>query len=391
MSQVSEREVRGILEHFREMPDPRSKINRLHDLVDVIVISVLAVIANADGPAAIAEWAELNWRLLRRWLRLPNGLPSHDTIGRVLEALQPQAFQKCFASWLDSLCEAADEQAAKEGAVPRRHLAIDGKTLRRSHDRRRKLGPLHLVSVWATEQGITLGQLATEEKSNEITAIPQLLKEVDVEGAVVTIDAAGCQKNIANDIVEGGGDYVLALKGNQEKLHEAVCDWVETNMADDFAGLPVSRLEERETSHGRTEHRTYYHIAVPQELRAQCKAWRRLRTLGLVVRMYEQHGEQHSEVRYYLSSLRRGVKTFARAVRGHWRIENTLHWSLDMTFREDESRLRGRRSADNLAWLRRFALTLLKQHPGKQSLVMKRRMAGWSSDYLLEVLVGARI
>lgn len=389
MSQVSVREVRGLIEHFRELPDPRSKVNRLHELVDVIVISVLAVIANADGPAAIAKWAALNGHWLSRCLRLPHGLPSHDTIGRVLEALQPQAFQKCFINWLDSLCAACDEQAAQDGESLRRHLAIDGKTLRRSHDRRRGLGPLHLVSVWATEQGITLGQLATEEKSNEITAIPQLLKEVHVQGAIVTIDAAGCQKNIANDIVEGGGDYVLALKGNQEKLHEAVCDWVETNMADDFAGLPVSRLEERETSHGRTEHRTYYHIALPQELRAQCQAWRRLRTLGLVVRMYEQRGEQHSEVRYYLSSLRRGVKTFARAVRSHWRIENTLHWSLDMTFREDESRLRGRRSADNLAWLRRFALTLLKQHPGKDSLVMKRRMAGWSSEFLFEVLAGA--
>ena len=391
MSKIGAREVRGIIEHFCELPDPRSKVNRLHDLVDVIVISVLAVIANADGPVAISEWAELNWRWLGRCLRLPNGLPSHDTIGRVLEALQPQAFQKCFANWLDSLCAAADEQTAEAGESPRRHLAIDGKTLRRSHDRRRGLGPLHLVSVWATEQGITLGQLATEEKSNEITAIPQLLKEVNVEGAIVSIDAAGCQKNIAHDIVDGGGDYVLALKGNQEKLHEAVCDWVETHMVDDFAGLPVSRLEERETSHGRKEHRTYYHIAVPKELRPQCQAWRRLRTLGLVVRMYEQQGEQFSEVRYYLSSLRRGVKTFARAVRGHWKIENTLHWSLDMTFREDDSRLRGRRSADNLAWLRRIALTLLKQHPGKQSLVMKRRMAGWSTDFLMEVLVGATL
>lgn len=381
MTTIGEVEVRGIIRQFRELPDPRCSINRRHLLVDVMVISVLAVICGADGPAAIAQWAELNERFLKRYLRLPHGVPSHDTIGRVLEALQPQAFQQCFAGWLQSLLDEATEQAERP------LLAIDGKSLRGSHDRRRGLGPLHLVSVWATQQGIMLGQVATEEKSNEITAIPQLLQQVNVKGAIVTIDAAGCQKNIAEQIVNSGGDYVLALKGNQGKLHENVVAWVVDKMENDFAGSRVSRHEVKETGHGRQEHRTYYQLNAPSDLPAR-KAWRGLKTIGLVVRMYEQNGEQHHDVRFYISSLKRSVKTFARAVRGHWGIENTLHWSLDVSFREDDQRTRGRRVAENLAWLRRLTLSLLKQHPGKQSLVMKRRMAGWSHTFLMQLLTG---
>jgi len=381
MSKVSQREVRGILQQFEALPDPRSSVNRRHLLVDVIVISVLGVIAGADGPAAIAQWAVLNGAWLKRHLKLPSGIPSHDTIGRVLEALDPQAFQRCFAAWLESLCDKGADDSE------RRLLAVDGKTLRRSHDRRHALGPLHLVSVWATQEGISLGQLATAEKSNEITAIPQLLEQVNVKGAIVTIDAAGCQKNIAEQIVEAGGDYVLALKGNQEKLHAAVVEWAQEKMLDDFRGVRVSRLNEKETGHGRKEDRTYYHLAAPADLPGRGD-WRELKTIGLAVRLYEVNGEERSDVRFYISSLKRGAKTFARAVRNHWGIENTLHWSLDMTFREDENRTRGRRVAENLAWLRRLTLSLLKQHPGKQSLVMKRRMAGWSRDFLMQVLTG---
>ena len=354
MVKVQEREVRGIVEHFRELADPRSTTNRRHLLVDVLVISVLAVIAGADGPVAIALWGELNHDWLRRHLKLPHGIPSHDTIGRVLEALKPAAFQQCFSAWLESLLKSGEEDAVRP------QVAIDGKSLRRSHDRGRGLGPLHLVSAWATERGITLGQLATEEKSNEITAIPELLKQINVRGAIVTIDAAGCQKNIANDIVEGG---------------------------DDFARVDVSRYEEDETAHGRKEHRSYYQMNVPENLAGRT-AWKKLKTIGVALRVCEVNGKEQMEVRYYISSLKRNAKTFARAVRNHWRIENTLHWSLDMTFREDESRIRGRRVAENIAWLRRITLSLLKQHPGKQSLVMKRRVAGWSRAFLMEVLTG---
>lgn len=381
MPKVGEGEVRGILKHFGDLPDPRSHINRHHLLLDVIVMSVLAVIAGADGPVAIEEWAKMNRRWLRRHLKLPDGIPSHDTIGRVLEALQPRAFQECFANWLKSLV--ADRGVAAEPL----HIAIDGKTLRRSHDKRHGLGPLHVVSALAAEHGITLGQLATEEKSNEITAIPHLLEQLNLKGAIITIDAAGCQRNIARKIVDGEAHYVLALKGNQETLHRAVVEYISDHMEDDFARVRVSRFEEKEKSHGRQEHRIYYQLNAPADLAGRDK-WRGLKTIGIAIRVYTINGKECCDVRYYISSLRRNAKTFAKAVRGHWAVENTLHWCLDMTFREDESRSRGRNLSDNLAWLRRMALSLLKQHPAKQSVAMKRRMSGWSADFLMEVLTG---
>ena len=381
MVRIRESEVRSIVDRFRELPDPRSTTNRRHLLVDVLVISVLAVIAGADGPVAIAQWGKLNHDWLKRYLRLPCGIPSHDTFGRVLEALKPAAFQQCFAAWLESLLDGGEEDSTRP------QVAIDGKTLRRSHDRGHGLGPLHLVSAWATQRGITLGQIATEEKSNEITAIPELLKQINVEGAIVTIDAAGCQKNIAEQIVEGGGDYVLALKGNQGTLHRDVEAFVADHANDDFARVDVSRHEEEETRHGRKERRLYYQMNVPEHLAGRT-AWRKLKTIGIAFRTSEVNGKEQMEVRHYISSLKRQVRMFARAVRNHWSIENTLHWSLDMTFREDESRIRGRHVAENIAWLRRIALSLLKQHPGKESLVMKRRMAGWSHAFLMEVLAG---
>jgi predicted transposase YbfD/YdcC len=380
MAEVYERKMRGMISYFEKLEDPRCDINRRHLLLDVVVISVLAVVALADGPVAIEVWAKLNQDWLRKYLRLPHGIPSHDTIGRVLQALQPQAFQKCFSEWLASLC-------SKDEPGQRPLMAIDGKTVRRSHDRSRGLGPLHIVSAWASERGLTLGQLATEEKSNEITAIPQLLEHLDVKNAIVTIDAAGCQKNIAAQIVDGGGDYVLALKGNQETLYTAAQNLFIEHFEDNFARVRVSHYEERETSHGRREHREYYQLNVPQDLAGRDQ-WKGLTTVGMAVRTYESKCQEHSDVRYFISSLKRHGKQFARAVRGHWGIENTCHWSLDMTFREDESRARGRQLADNLSWLRRIALSLLKQHPSKQSLVMKRRMAGWSRDFLMQTLTG---
>ena len=267
-------------------------------------------------------------------------------------------------------------------------MSIDGKTLRRSHDRKHKLGPLHLVSVWASDQGLTLAQVATEEKSNEITAIPAVLELVDVKGAIVTIDAMGCQKAIAEKIVELGGDYVLPVKGNQGRLEQAVETYFDEHLEDDFAGVQVSRFETEEKHHGRIERRTYLQVNVPDTL-AGLQEWAGLRTLGIAIRIRETGDQETGEVQCYLSSLKRNAKQFARAVRGHWGIENSCHWSLDMTFREDESRVRDRRLAETLAWLRRFALSLLKQHPDtKKSLAMKRRLAGWSTPFLSEVLFG---
>lgn len=386
MTCVAAKEVRGIIGHFKGLPDPRSSINRRHLLVDVIVICICGVIAGADGPSAIEQWAKAQQTWLKKYLRLPDGIPSHDTIGRVLEALNPQSFQECFLAWLQSLPVKNDKN---DGDKKDKHYAIDGKTLRRSHDRRNDLKALHLVSAWASEQGITLGQIATEEKSNEITAIPELLDRLDLEKAIVTIDAAGCQKNIAQKIIDGGGDYVLALKGNQEKLYEGIQEYFDTQVDRDFVDVPVSYWVEEEKSHGRLDNRYYYQLTVPQDL-PERKKWACLKTLGVAIRISEKDGEETIETRFYISSLRRSIKRFARLVRGHWSIENTLHWTLDMTFREDESRVRSRRLADNLSWLRRLALTLLRQHPAKQSIAMKRRIAGWNADFLMQVLTGER-
>jgi predicted transposase YbfD/YdcC len=382
MLTIGDRDAVNVLRFFDELPDPRSKVNRLHRLGDVIVIAICAVLAMADGPTAIAAWAKLNEAWLRRHLKLPNGIPGKDTFRRVLSLLKPAVFQQCFQAWLTSLNVSADAESGDA-----KHIAIDGKTLRRSHDKKNGLGPLHIVSAWASDRGITLGQVATEEKSNEITAIPELLDIIDLEGAVVTIDAAGCQKNIAAQIVQGKGDYVLALKGNQGNLLDDVRWLMDCHVQDDFADCPVSRHVEVEQGHGRLESRTYYQITAPTYLHGRSE-WKGLKTIGAAVRVYEQNGVEKSDSRYYVSSLRRNGKQFANAVRRHWAIENTLHWSLDMTYREDESRVRNRIFADNLSWLRRMTLSLIKQHPHKQSNIMKRRMAGWSVDFLMQVLTG---
>jgi predicted transposase YbfD/YdcC len=265
-------------------------------------------------------------------------------------------------------------------------LAIDGKTLRRSHDRENGLGALHSVSVWASEYGLSLGQVACAEKSNEITAIPELLRLVDIQGAIITIDAMGTQKAIAEEIIAGKADYVLALKGNQGTLHQAVIDHINEQLEGDLAA--AQEHVTREKGHGRFETRTYLQLPAPETLPGFL-LWKGLKTLGVVTSCCVRDGEETIEVRFYLSSLGMNVKRFAHAVRGHWSIENTCHWTLDMTFGEDQSRIRERHLRENFAWLNRFVLSLLKQHPGRQSLVMKRRSCGWSDDFLMEVVTGS--
>jgi len=371
-----------IVAHFQNLEDPRSTINRRHPLVSVVVIALLAVLAGAGGPTAIARWAALKEELLSQVLGLPNGIPRKDVFRRVLMALKPAAFQACFAHWLRSLRAAA----AAETGVERPILAVDGKTSRRSHDRNKGLGALHSVSVWASEYGLSLGQVACAEKSNEITAIPELLRLVDIRGAIITIDAMGAQKAIAAQIVDGGGDYVLALKGNQETLHQAVIDHIDDRLEGDLAD--AQEYVTTETAHGRQEVRTYLQLPAAEGL-AGFKQWKGLKSIGLVTSSCVRDGKETIEFRYYLSSLEVDVKPFARAVRGHWSIENSCHWVLDMTFREDESRLRERHVRENFAWLNRFALSLLKQHPGRQSVAMKRRSCGWSDAFLMEVVTGS--
>jgi len=379
MQIVTHDDAVSILEYFEDLEDPRSTINRLHLLGDLIVISVCGVLAGADGPKAIGVWAQAHQDWLQKYLELPNGIPSHDTIGRLLAALKPAAFQTCFNRWIESLRQSSDDEGNEE------IIAIDGKALRRSHNRRKSLGPLFLVSAWSVQRGISLGQLATAEKSNEITAIPELLDNIELNNATVTIDAAGCQKNIAAKIVDKGGDYLLALKGNQGNLYQAAMDWVLEQMENDFATTTVRRFAETVKGHGREDTVEYFHMPVPASLPGK-SLWKKLRTIGVAIRTSQKGGKETCDVRFFISSLRLGVRRFAKASRGHWGIENSLHWCLDVTFREDDSRVRNRLAADNLAWLKRFSISLLKQQNDKESIAMRRRMAGWNVDYLMQVI-----
>jgi predicted transposase YbfD/YdcC len=372
-----------VVGYFDELEDPRSTINQKHPFVSVVVIALMAVLAGASGPTTIAQWARYKEAFLLRVLDLPNGVPRKDVFRRVLSLLNPTAFQACFAAWLNTL----RDQAAAATEIDQPIYAVDGKTARRSHDRKKALGALHSVSVWASEFGLSLGQVACDDKSNEITAIPELLRLVDIQGAIITIDAMGTQRAIAAQIIEQKADYCLALKGNQETLHEAVIEYIDRQLENDFADIDVRQHTTTETAHGREETRCYTHLPVPSDL-PSADQWKGLKSIGVAISACVRDGKDTLEKRYYISSLPVGVKRFARAVRGHWGIENSCHWSLDMTFREDESRIRNRNIRENFAWLHRFLLSLLKQHPSKNSIIGKRRGCAWNDDFLLEVLTG---
>jgi predicted transposase YbfD/YdcC len=384
MAKVQRARLDEVIAHFSKLEDPRSPINRQHPLVSVVVIALMAVLAGAGGPTAIARWAEFKKEWLLKVLPLPAGIPRKDVFRRVLMLLNPAAFQACFFHWLQALRAKAAEASAVEQPV----FAVDGKTARRSHDRANGLGALHAVSVWASDFGLSLGQVACAEKSNEITAIPALLRLVDIKGAIITIDAMGTQKAIAAQIIDSKADYVLALKGNQETAHQAVIDYLDQQMENDFAEASARRLLTNEKGHGREETRSYLQMPVPPDL-AEWELWKGLRTIGVVTSVCLRDGQETVETRYYLSSLPMGVKRFANAVRGHWGIENSCHWSLDFTFREDESRIREKNLRENFAWLNRFLLSLLKQHRSKDSIVMRRRGCGWDENFLLQVLTAA--
>ena len=384
MTDIQRISLDEVVLHFAELEDPRSAVNRRHPLVSVVVIAVMGVLAGASGPTAIAEWAALKEEFLLEAMDLPNGVPRKDVFRRVLMALKPATFQACYVNWLNSL----RSRAAVASGVDRPVLAIDGKTARRSHDRKNGLGALHSVSVWASEFGLSLGQVACAEKSNEITAIPEVLRLVDIRGAIITIDAMGAQKAIAADIVDGGADFVLALKGNQGALHQAVIDHIDEKLEGELEG--AQELVTTEKGHGRVETRTYLQLPAPKELPG-FTLWKGLKTIAIVTSLCLRDGKETIEVRYYISSLAMGVKQLARAVRGHWGIENSCHWVLDVTYREDESRIREECLRENMAWLNRFTLSLLRQQSDRRSIAMRRRCCGWNENYLLQVLASATI
>jgi predicted transposase YbfD/YdcC len=386
MAKIHRTDVDEVIAYFNDLEDPRSPINRQHPLVSVVVIALMAVLAGAGGPTAIARWARTKHDFLRNVLDLPAGIPGKDVFRRVLMLLNPAAFQACFCNWLQAL----RAKAALTSDTDRPVFAVDGKTARRSHDRRNGLGAMHSVSVWASEFGLSLGQLACAEKSNEITAIPELLRLVDIRGAIITIDAMGTQKAIAEQIIEQKADYVLALKGNQETLYQAVVDHIDAQFEDDFARAQARRHVTKETGHGREEVRSYIQMPVPETLPG-LEHWKGLKSIGVVVSTCVRDGKETTEMRYYISSLAVSVKRFAQAVRSHWGIENSCHWSLDFTFREDESRIREKHLRENFAWLNRFLLSLLKQHRDRDSIVMRRRACGWDENFMLQILTGATL
>jgi len=369
----------ALLECFSEIADPRIERTKRHLLSDILTLAVLAVVAGAEGWEDIEEFGRSKHQWLKQYLSLPNGIPSHDTISRVFRALKPNEFKAALTEWMKALHE----------HLGFRQVAIDGKTLRRSHDRSSMQAALHLVSAWSVANQLVLGQEATDAQSNEITAIPKLLQLLELKGAIVTIDAMGCQKEIARQIVDGGGDYLLAVKDNQPTLHAAISDYFFHLHETDFAGCEVRRLTTLDNGHGRQERRTYYVTALPESLRSFADDWKKLTSIGQAINITFRDGREVADIRYFILSLPPQVKRFAAAVRGHWGIENSLHWTLDMTFREDESRIRKDHGPENFATIRRAALALIKQDKSKGSVKKKRKRAGWNNDALLTFVQNA--
>jgi predicted transposase YbfD/YdcC len=369
----------ALLEHFAVLPDPRLERRRRHKLSDILVIAVCAVLCGAESFPAIEDFGHEREEWLKHFLELPEGIPSHDTFNRVLRLLEPVQFQACFLSWMQAVA------AATQGEV----VAIDGKRLRRSFDKGTAKRAIHMVSAWATENGVVLGQRKVDAKSNEVTAIPELLALLALKGCIVTIDAMGCQRTIAQQIVEQHADYVLALKGNQPTLEQAVTHFFVSGPEADTHRTVCDYYEQSERGHGRIETRCYW-ITDELDAKLTAAAWPGLQSIGMVEARRTLAGETTVEQRFYLTSLKPNAQQFARAVRNHWGIENGLHWTLDVTFREDQSRLRTGHSPENFAVLRHIALNLLRQEPSTKSMPRKRLACALNPDYLLKVLIGER-
>lgn len=367
----------ALVERLETIADPRRQGENLkHGLVDIIVLGFCGVLAGCDDFVEMAEWATFNEVFFRSFLELPHGIPAHDTFTRVFAMLKPEALQEVLLPWL-----------LERRGLPGDWIHVDGKTLRQTRRTTPKLKALHVVSAWAGQTGITLGQVAVAAKSNEITAMPQLLELLDLRDKIVTTDAMGCQKAIAETIVAGGGDYILAVKDNQLTLH------AEIQAAFATAATPPARSSRLYTTedqgHGREEQRTVQVLPAQGHLSAtQCAAWLGMLTIVMVTRVVwcEATGMESMEVSYFISSLRPQARRIGTAIRGHWSIENGLHWVLDVVFREDARRVYDRTAAENVAFLNRLALSLLRGDTGKGSLKVKRKRAGWHIPYLAQLL-----
>lgn len=364
-------------DHFAELTDPRRR-EVTYPLINVVVIAICAVICGADDFVSIARFGRKKREWLARFLDLSNGIPSHDRFNAIFAGLKPAEFEKCLLSWITALHEVTDGQI----------VAIDGKTLRRSFDAASGKAAIHMVSAFATANQITLGQVAVDAKSNEITAIPKLLQMLEIAGSLVTIDAMGCQVEIARTIVEAKADYCLAVKGNQPTLFEGIKQHFEVRFANDFADAPVRRHETSEKGHGREEHRYYFICPVPDDLPDR-KRWPKLTAIGMAMNVTTRNGTTSCETRYFILNKYVSAARFGEAVRSHWGIENRLHWQLDVTFQEDQCRIRKGHADENFSALRRAALALLKNETSeKVGVKTKRLLAALDEDYLEKVLVG---
>jgi len=370
--------VRTLVEQFAALPDPRVDRTKRHQLIDIVVIAVCAVICGAEGWEDIEMFGEVHQAWFETFLALPHGIPSHDTFRRVFARLEPEEFSGRFLAWVQEVA------AMTRGEV----IAIDGKTLRRSHDRAMGKAPIHMVSAWASANRMVLGQVKTDDKSNEITAIPELLRVLDLTGCIVTIDAMGCQREIATTILDQGADYVLALKGNQGTLHADVQLFFETAQATGFKAVPHTFAQTIDGDHGRIETRRCWATSDIGWLDPEGR-WPGLTSIVLLEATREIGEHTTTDVRFFITTLPADAPTLLHAVRSHWTIENSLHWVLDIAFREDESRIRKGHAPQNFAVLRHIALNLLKQDTTlKRGLKSKRLKAGWDHDYLLHILRG---
>jgi len=371
----------SFLNHFEALTDPRIERSKEHLLIDIVAIAILAVISGADGWGAIELYGKAKYEWLKGFLELPNGIPSHDTFSRVFARIEPKQFQECFLSWVNSITKKLELEV----------IAIDGKTMKQSYDRNQSQKPLHIVSAWSASHQLVLGQKKVNNKSNEVTAIPALLELLEIEKSIITIDALGCQKEIAALIIKKKGDYLLALKGNQKLIHKDVKNWFELARKEEFAGREHSYYQQIEGGHHRVEKRQIWTVTVSElpPLHNQ-SLWTGLKTVVMVVSERRLWNKTTTEVRFYLSSLASNAENIAQAIRSHWGIENSLHWTLDVTFSEDKSRIRKDNSPENFALLRRLAVNLLKQEKEfKGSLKMKRYLAGMDNNYLVQILDSA--
>jgi predicted transposase YbfD/YdcC len=374
---MSARSRVSLVDHFSDLTDPRRR-EGTYPLINFLVIGILAIVCGADDFVAIAEFGRRRRKFLEQFLDLSAGIPSHDRFNAIFAAIKPHEFEKCLFSWITALHELTEGQI----------IAIDGKTLRRSYDKARNKQAIHMVSAWATANHISLGQTVVDEKSNEITAIPKLLEMLEVSGCLVTIDAMGCQVKIAQAIVDAGGDYVLAVKGNQQSLYNSIYRFWNEHEADDFARVEVDRHQTHERGHGREERREYVVCAIPESFPDR-KRWPKWTAIGIAVNHTLRDGKWSRDVRCYILSKHLTARRFGEAARSHWAIENRCHWQLDVTFQEDQCRIRNGHADANFAVMRRMAISLLKNNKGsKVGIKNKRLIAALDENYLTEVLLG---